>query len=61
VQLEFLALLEQLVLQALTVQQEPPASLVYLAQLVQPGSTGRQALLESRAVMVLQARQVSSA
>jgi hypothetical protein len=40
-------------LQALTVQQEPPASLVYLAQLVQPGSTGQQVPLESRAVMVL--------
>jgi hypothetical protein len=34
--------------------------LVYLAQLVQPGSTGQQALLESRAVMALQAQQVSS-
>jgi hypothetical protein len=70
--LEFLAPLEPLVLRASTVQQEPPASLVYLAQLVQPGSTGqqvllellvsqeRQALPESRAVMVQQAQQVSS-
>jgi hypothetical protein len=51
-------------LQALTVQQEPPASLeflVLLAQLVQPGSTGQQVPPESRAVMVLQAQQVSSA
>jgi hypothetical protein len=55
----------------LTVLQEPPASLVYLAQLVQPGSTGQQVLLELlvsqerqappelRAVMVQQARQES--
>jgi hypothetical protein len=54
-------------LQALTVLQVPPASLVYLARRVQPGSTGQQVLLEllvsqerqappeSRAVMVLQA------
>jgi hypothetical protein len=41
---------------ALTVLQEPPASLVYLAQLVQPGSTGQQVLLVLRAVMVLQAQ-----
>jgi hypothetical protein len=52
-------------LQALTVQPEPPASLVYLVLRVQPGSTGQQVLLEllvsqerqappeSRAVMVL--------
>jgi hypothetical protein len=56
--------------QALTVRQEPPASLEFLVLLVQPGSTGqqvlpellvfqeRQAPPESRAVMVLQAQQV---
>jgi hypothetical protein len=60
-------------LQALTVQQEPPASLEFLVRLVQPGSTGqqvllellvsqeRQALPESRAVMVPQVQQASSA
>jgi hypothetical protein len=64
--------LAQRVLQALTVQQEPPASLEFLALLVQPGSTGqqvllelsesqeRQALPELRAVMVPQAQQGSS-
>jgi hypothetical protein len=34
-------------LQALTVQQEPPASLEFLVPLVQPGSTGQQVLLVS--------------
>jgi hypothetical protein len=59
------------VLLALTALPEPPASLVYLVPLVQPGSTGqqvllellvfqeRQALAELRAVMVQQARQES--
>jgi hypothetical protein len=69
--LGMMALLEPQELQALTVQQEPLASLEFLAPLVQPGSTGQQVLLESsvsqerqappelRAVMVLQARQES--
>jgi hypothetical protein len=59
-------------LQALTVQQEPPASLVSQVPLVQPGSTGQQVLLELleflgllvrlvlRAVMVLLAQQESA-
>jgi hypothetical protein len=47
-------------LQALTVQQEPLASLEFLVLRVQPGSTGQQAPPESRAAMVLQAQQVSS-
>jgi hypothetical protein len=34
------------VFQALTVQPAPPASLEFLVPLVQPGSTGQQALLE---------------
>jgi hypothetical protein len=50
-----MALLEPQELQALTVQQEPPASLEFLALLVQPGSMGQQALPESRAVTELQA------
>jgi hypothetical protein len=56
----------------LTALQVPQASLEFLVLLVQPGSTGqqvlpellvfqeRQAPPESRAVMVLQAQQVSS-
>jgi hypothetical protein len=47
-------------LQALTVQQEPPASLVSQVPLVLPESSvfqERQAPPESRAVMVLQAQQ----
>jgi hypothetical protein len=72
VPLELSVSLVQRVLQALTVLQEPPASLEFLGPLVQPGSTGqqvllellvsqeRQALPELRAVMVLQAQQVSS-
>jgi hypothetical protein len=59
-------------LQALTVQQEPPASLASQVPLVQPGSTGQQVLLELleflgllvrlvlRAVMVLLAQQESA-
>jgi hypothetical protein len=60
VRLELLVSLEQLVLLALTALPEPPASLEFLVRLVQPGSTGQQALPELRAVMVLQAQQVSS-
>jgi hypothetical protein len=43
-------------LQALTVQQEPPASLEFLVPLELLVSPERQALPELRAVMVLQAR-----
>jgi hypothetical protein len=72
VPLELSVSLVQRVSLALTALPEPPASLVYLARRVQPGSTGQQVLLEllvsqerqappeSRAVMVLQAQQVSS-
>jgi hypothetical protein len=52
-QLELSVSPEQLVLQALTVQQVPPASLEFLVRLVQPGSTGLLVRLVSRAVMVL--------
>jgi hypothetical protein len=38
-------------LQALTVQQEPPASLEFLVLLVQPGSTGQ---LEPLALVLLE-------
>jgi hypothetical protein len=47
-------------LQALTVLQEPPASLEFLVPLELLVSQERQAPPESRAVMVLQAQQVSS-
>jgi hypothetical protein len=47
-------------LQALTVQQEPPASLEFLAPLELLVSQVPLVLLESLAVMVLQAQQVSS-
>jgi hypothetical protein len=71
VQLELSESLVQRVSLALTALQVPPASLVYLAQLVQPGSTGQQVLLEllvsqerqeppeSRAMTVLLAQQES--
>jgi hypothetical protein len=47
-------------LQALTELQVPPASLEFLVLLELLVSQERQAPLESRAVMVLQAQQVSS-
>jgi hypothetical protein len=47
VRLELSEFLVQRVLLALTALQVPPASLVYLAQLAQPGSTGQQVLLVS--------------
>jgi hypothetical protein len=47
-------------LQVLTVQQEPPASLELLAPLELLVSQVPLVLLESLAVMVLQAQQVSS-
>jgi hypothetical protein len=45
-QWEYLVQPELQELPALTVQQEPPASLEFLVLLVQPGSTGQQVLLE---------------
>jgi hypothetical protein len=53
VPLELSVSLVQRVLLALTALPEPPASLEFLAQLVQPGSTGQQALPELLVSQVL--------